>query len=87
MATTVHIPQKLLRTVDREARRLKVSRNRFIVEALQRRLAEDATNRGWPPGFFERIERRARNPEYRKGVRELSELARAHRKSKPIIAL
>jgi hypothetical protein len=50
--TRVHIPVTLLEAVDQKARRLGVSRNRFIVQALQREVALDAT---WSPGFFQRL--------------------------------
>ena len=51
MPTSVHIPKPLLAAVDRKARSLKISRNRLIVKALEREIAE----RDWPPGFFERL--------------------------------
>jgi len=46
MATSVHIPKPLLIAVDRRARALRISRNRLIVQALQRELTA---------GFFERL--------------------------------
>ena len=52
MATTVHIPDPLLSAVDRRARKERVSRNRFIVRALERALGERET---WTPGFFEAV--------------------------------
>jgi hypothetical protein len=51
MATTVHIPKLLLDAVDRRARALKVSRNRFIVRTLEQEIAE---RKDWSPGFFDR---------------------------------
>jgi len=51
MPTTVHVPKPLLAAVDRKARALRVSRNGLIVRALQREVDE----RGWTPGFFERL--------------------------------
>lgn len=48
MPTSVHIPKPLLAAVDRKARSLKISRNRLIVRALEREVAE----RDWPAGFF-----------------------------------
>jgi hypothetical protein len=35
MPTTVHIPPALLKSVDRRAKALGISRNRFIVRAVQ----------------------------------------------------
>jgi hypothetical protein len=56
MVTLVHIPKPLLRAVDRRAGALNISRNRLIVQTLQREVAVAAK---WPPGFFERLETRA----------------------------
>jgi len=53
MPTSVHIPKPLLVAVDRRARALKISRNRLIVQALERELIEGST---WSPGFFEQFE-------------------------------
>lgn len=39
MATSVHLPKPLMDAVDRPARALKISRNRLIVKALERELA------------------------------------------------
>lgn len=50
MATTVHIPKLLLDAVDRRARALKVSRNRFIVRTLEHEIGE---RKDWSPGFFD----------------------------------
>ena len=52
MPTTVHLPAALLKSVDRRARALGVSRNRLIVRAL-----EDAVRgRGrWTPEFLARL--------------------------------
>lgn len=53
MPTSVHIPKPLLVAVDRRARALKISRNRLIVRALERELAEGSR---WSPDFFDRLE-------------------------------
>jgi metal-responsive CopG/Arc/MetJ family transcriptional regulator len=45
------IPKPLLADVDRRARHLGISRNRFIVLALEKALTEEP----WSPGFFERL--------------------------------
>lgn len=52
MPTSVHIPKPLLIAVDRKARALKISRNRLIVQALEREVAEGSN---WSPDFFERL--------------------------------
>lgn len=48
MPTSVHIPKPLLDAVDEKARSLRISRNRLIIQALEREV--DA--RGWSAGFF-----------------------------------
>lgn len=52
MPTSVHIPKPLLLAVDRRARALKISRNKLIVAALERELAQGST---WSPDFFARL--------------------------------
>jgi predicted transcriptional regulator len=52
MTTSVHITPALLEAVDRRARALRISRNRLIVKALERELAEGEE---WSEGFFERL--------------------------------
>ena len=52
MATTVHIPPALLKSVDKRARTLGVSRNRLIVQALEHAVAQQPA---WAPEFLERL--------------------------------
>jgi predicted transcriptional regulator len=52
MPTTVHIPAALLKSVDRRAKALGLSRNRLIVRALERELSERS---GWAPEFLEKL--------------------------------
>lgn len=54
MPTTVHIPDTLLKSVDRRARALGVSRNRLIVRALEQAVSERST---WSPDFLEQLRR------------------------------
>jgi len=53
MPTSVHIPKPLLLAVDRRARTLKISRNRLIVQALEREVTQGST---WSPDFFRQLE-------------------------------
>ncbi|HET8796931.1 MAG TPA: ribbon-helix-helix protein, CopG family [Thermoanaerobaculia bacterium] len=53
MPTSVHIPRSLLVAVDRKARALKISRNRLIVQALEREVTQGSN---WSPDFFRRLE-------------------------------
>ena len=52
MSTTVHLPRGLLASVDRQARALDMSRNRYIIRALERAVA---TETGWSPEFIEEL--------------------------------
>jgi predicted transcriptional regulator len=52
MPTTVHIPDPLLKSVDRRAKALGISRNRLVVRALEQAVAAQAT---WAPEFLERL--------------------------------
>jgi Ribbon-helix-helix protein, copG family len=52
MPTTVHIPAALLKSVDRRAKALGVSRNRLIVKALERAVSERVQ---WAPEFLGRL--------------------------------
>jgi hypothetical protein len=51
--TTIHSPETLLNEVDKRAKTLKLSRNRFIVDALQKALAEAPP---WSPGFLDALQ-------------------------------
>jgi hypothetical protein len=50
-STTIHFPPETLKKIDAVARRRGISRNRFVIEACQQAVAEDAGE--WPAGFFE----------------------------------
>jgi predicted nucleic acid-binding protein len=50
--TTIHIPDALLAEVDKRAKALWLSRNRFILTALEKALAAE---RGWSPGFIDAV--------------------------------
>lgn len=52
MPTTVHIPAALLKSVDRRAKALGVSRNRLIVNALERAVSQRS---GWEPAFLDKL--------------------------------
>ena len=75
--TSVHIPAELLEEVDRRARRLKISRNRFIVRALEKEIAGEAA---WSPGFFEQLGRVTADEA--EAVGEMARAIRAGRASK-----
>jgi predicted transcriptional regulator len=77
MPTSVHLPKQLLDRVDRRARKLAMSRNRFIIRALERDLAAETE---WSPGFFERLSRA--EPDLEAAVDEMLEGVLAHRTRK-----
>ncbi|HEY2406095.1 MAG TPA: ribbon-helix-helix protein, CopG family [Polyangiaceae bacterium] len=77
MATSVHIPKPLLEAVDRRARALKVSRNKLIVQALEREVTAGAD---WPVGFFEELG--GAEPELLQAVDEMSKAIQSNRRSK-----
>ena len=54
MPTTVHIPDPLLKSVDRRAKALGISRNRLVVRALEQAVRERS---GWTPEFLDRLRR------------------------------
>lgn len=77
MPTTVHIPKPLLAAVDRRARALRVSRNRLIVEALERQLVAASE---WSPRFLDEL--RAVDVDTAAAVDALLDTVTAGRRSK-----
>jgi predicted transcriptional regulator len=49
VATTVHLPDDLLRRTDERARAQGITRNRFIADAVRQRLEREE---GWSPEFM-----------------------------------
>lgn len=82
MPTSVHIPKPLLVEVDRKARALKISRNRLIVQALEREVAQGSN---WSPNFFDRLE----SPEagVEDAAHEMLQAIKEHRRSKKPVGL
>jgi predicted transcriptional regulator len=76
MPTSVHLPEELLKAVDRKAKALRMSRNQFVVRALQREV--DASE--WSAGFFERL---TPDTDTNKAVDEMLVAIRKGRRSKP----
>lgn len=80
MPTSVHIPKPLLVAVDRRARALKISRNRLIVQALEREVASGSS---WSPDFFARLE--STEPGIEDAADEMLEaIVGARRSKKPV---
>jgi hypothetical protein len=53
-STTIHIPATLLEVVDARARSQGISRNRYLLRALERVIDED---QGWTPEFLNGLRR------------------------------
>ena len=71
MSTTIHLPAELLTAVDRQARNLDISRNRYIIRALERAIA---TETEWSTGFVAELEAARADVD---GCRALDELRAA----------
>ncbi|MBM3750867.1 MAG: hypothetical protein FJW21_06755 [Acidimicrobiia bacterium] len=52
MPTTVHIPPRLMASASKRAKSLGISRNRLIVQALERELT---ANQQWPESFLQAL--------------------------------
>ena len=80
MPTTVHIPDRLLRAVDRRAKTLHLSRNRLIVRALEREIQAASS---WSPEFLAWL--RQPDADRSDDVDDmLSEITRARRSKAPV---
>jgi len=80
--TSVHIPKPLLVAVDRRARALNISRNRLIVQALEREVTEGSN---WSVNFFGQLE----SPEtgVEDAADEMLKAIRSQRRSKKPVRL
>ena len=83
MATTVHIPTELLERLDARARELGISRNRYVIQALERAIAEETE---WSPQFLEALADAAKDTDSHEAVDEMMRVIRSERRSrkKPI---
>lgn len=77
MPTSVHIPPTLLKEVDRKAQTLKISRNRLIIQALER---EMNIGPNWSPDFFTTLG--GANPEVANAASEMLQAITTQRHSK-----
>ena len=84
MSTTIHLPSNLLAAVDRQARDLDMSRNRYIIRALERALA---TETEWSAGFVEELAAARADMEGRRALEELRAAVAAARTRKESPAL
>ena len=79
MSTTVHLPADLLAAVDRQARNLRMSRNRYIVRALERALANEVE---WSAEFVAELAAARRDVEGNRALDELRSVVTANRTRK-----
>jgi predicted transcriptional regulator len=70
-STTVHIPDKLLSKMDQIVKKKGISRNRFIVQACEQALDNDAGQ--WPEDFFDSGLSKEQLELLREGVAEMEE--------------
>ena len=79
-STTVHIPDPLLSKMDQIVKEKGISRNRFIVQACEQAVVNDAGE--WPENFFEPDPRGDDLRLLREGVAEMEEAIIRMRKSR-----
>jgi predicted transcriptional regulator len=79
MSTTVHLPPDLLESVDHRARELGMSRNRYIIRALEQMV--DAETR-WSSRFVEELETARSDEEGREALEELISVVSSSRTRK-----
>ena len=68
MSVTVQLPTDLLRSIDHRARDLGMSRNRYVIRALERSLA---TETRWSARFVEELATARSDDEGRQALEEL----------------
>ncbi len=76
MSTTVHLPPRLLESVDHRARDLGVSRNRYIIKALEQAVKTETC---WSPRFVETLAEARCDDEGRETLEEMTAAIAASR--------
>ena len=84
MTTTVHLAPDLIERIDRRARELGISRNRYIARALERTIEQETE---WSPRFIEALEEAKGDGEGRSAVDEMMRAIGSRRFSKKPRAL
>jgi len=79
MSTTVHLPPNLLDSVDHRAKELGVSRNRYVIRALEQALE---TETRWSQRFVAELEAAESDEEGGEALEELRAVVAANRTSK-----
>jgi metal-responsive CopG/Arc/MetJ family transcriptional regulator len=84
-STTVHLPDALLIKIDQIVNEIGISRNRFIIQACEKALENNAGR--WPEDFFEPDISAANLRLLREGVAEMEEAIMRMRKNRTDINL
>lgn len=84
MTITIHLSDDLLAAVDRRAQDLRLTRNRYIVEALERSLQSDTA---WSPAFVEELRVAGQDRELSRILAEMRTAINANRTGKGPLAL
>ncbi|MCY4660942.1 MAG: ribbon-helix-helix protein, CopG family [Acidobacteria bacterium] len=84
MSTTVHLPADLLAAIDRQAQGLGLSRNRYIVRALERAVATESR---WSARLVDELAAAGADSEGRQALVELRAAIAANRSRKEPPAL
>ena len=84
MSTTIHLPPDLLASVDHRARELGVSRNRYILRALERALEAETR---WSSRFVEELAAARSDDQGRRALEEMVAAVAANRTRKALPAL
>ena len=79
MPTTVQLPGDLLQSIDERAKELGISRNRYIVRALKKAVAEETT---WSNEFLRMLESAAHDKESHREIDDMVEAISAARTRK-----
>lgn len=81
MPTTVHLPTTLLDSVDQRARELGLSRNRYIIRALEHSLVAETQ---WSPRLVETLTAAREDEEARRDVEAMvADIARNRTRKTP----
>lgn len=79
MATTIHLAPDLLKSLDEHATELGISRNRYIIQAVERAI-EDSTQ--WSSRFRRALAAASEDRESHEALTEMVQEISVHRSSK-----
>ena len=79
MSTTIHLAAELLSAVAGRAKDLRITRNRYIVRALERALREDTQ---WSPALVDEVRALHHDAGHQRVLAEMRDAIRTNRTSK-----